>query len=575
MGVLQHGVLTVPLDPSPEARGRTPMIDLQVVLRLKDESLEPLLHHCGGPGSWADCLLTVFAEPSSLVDYAGYTSWAISQRGIGPLANPSLECGAADMKPLPPRNLTNPKISDFTSCGCAFPDGTPLIGQSFAGVDPTNESQVRRVFNSLSQRSLKCQRLSKWQLLGPTGEEYHFLDWVGTAMLAHDIDAFREAICAPKMHLSGVSYGTMVASSYATIYPDSVGKVVLNGNMPVGVDTEKFAVTASGAMQQALVYVEYLCKTATHERNAVCADYYASGQDRSLQGVLVAMLSGLAAPTRDGTLFEVPVGLSGGYLQELLAGGGFTGDGWTAAFAFLGKVQAGGLMAQSAAIEVLDSYCHLPKVSKNARIWDDQSWLAVRTWYDYGVCIGPQQLGMSNWAGWCDYGVPSYLCGPGAEGFVNEAAVLGTDYPGRYSVSQAMATWRDVLERRGPLIAGSFAGIFADLFAWGPLATPCAIGHRQDLAPVVIGNLYDPATSYEWSVLMRDAFPKARMMTWQGVGHTAGAGGEYGNSGIEACLTRISAYWINGTLPQDGFVCRQKEAVPIRRRIEAQGELHA
>lgn len=134
------GNLTVPLSPHEEDVHDTPFIDLMVMMTIHNSvedasTLEPLLIHCGGPGSDASCVLHQGKEPQ----YSGYASWSISQRGIGFAASPSFECEAKHMK-LPEKNRKNYRISDFTDCPCALPDGTALVGQSFVAIDPLNAS---------------------------------------------------------------------------------------------------------------------------------------------------------------------------------------------------------------------------------------------------------------------------------------------------------------------------------------------------------------------------------------------------------------------------------------------------
>ncbi|EOD07364.1 hypothetical protein EMIHUDRAFT_121140 [Emiliania huxleyi CCMP1516] len=521
----------------------------------------------------------------SLGNFDGYSNWAISQRGIGPNANPSLECAASDMQ-LPPDGLAREyQISDFTACDCKMPDGSPLTGQSFANINPLNASEVENVFVRMHERSRVCPGAPKWQLTGPTGKEYDFLQWVGTTMLAHDIEAFRNAICAPRMHIDGISYGTAVASTYATIFPGTTGRVVLNGNMPPDVDTMEFGTTNAGAMQQAVAYLGRLCATATYAQNSFCAWLAAEGSFGEYDGARVLSRFKelkISAPTRSGEPFFLTPGLLGGYLQEKMIEAGFVPKGWAPVLEVLQALfplAAGGDTATSQAAEIFDHYCRLPKIDPEAPIYTEAvaTWSGKRTWYEYGVCIGPQQVGLSDWT--CPYprllGNPTWsqwACRPEVNGFMNEAAVIGLDYDGRYTVTQAMGTWQTLVTSSGAdrdggseLAVGAFVGITANIFAWGELSTPCPVAFRGDVSALIVGNLYDPATSYTWTKRMRHAFPHAVMMTWQGVGHTASAGGNYPDSGIMGCIRRISAYWKNGTLPDDGYVCHQTAAVPLQQ----------
>lgn len=63
-----------------------------------------------------------------------------------------------------------------------------------------------------------------------TNRSFHFLEYSGTRQLAQDIWQLMDLFNAPKMHLYGISYGTTVMSTFATVYPHLVGLFVLDSN---------------------------------------------------------------------------------------------------------------------------------------------------------------------------------------------------------------------------------------------------------------------------------------------------------------------------------------------------------
>ena len=140
---------------------------------------------------------------------------------------------------------------------------------------------------------------------------------------------------------------------------------------------------------------------------------------------------------------------------------------------------------------------------------------------------------------------------------------LGQDYAGRYTVDQAMLAYEAYAASAGDMATSGFVGIFAEMFSWPALATPSPVGFRDAVAPLVIGNLHDPATAFAWTSAMRSALPSARLMIWQGVGHCLSSGGDYADSGMRPCLDNVKAYWANGTLPIDGFTCRMVAPLPL------------
>ena len=55
----------------------------------------------------------------------------------------------------------------------------------------------------------------------------------GTQDLVHDLDTLRKAVGSETLSIWGISYGTVVGAAYATVYPERVDKLVLDGNVAV------------------------------------------------------------------------------------------------------------------------------------------------------------------------------------------------------------------------------------------------------------------------------------------------------------------------------------------------------
>ena len=105
------------------------------------------------------------------------------------------------------------------------------------------------------------------------------------------------------------------------------------------------------------------------------------------------------------------------------------------------------------------------------------------------------------------------------------------------------------------------APYFGRLWAWG--TAPCARDawtvrdadaytgpfDRRTAAPVlVVGNYWDPATNYQGAVTSAQLLPNSRLLSSDSWGHTA-----YGTS---ACVTgAVDAYLLRGALPAKGTVC--------------------
>jgi len=59
---------------------------------------------------------------------------------------------------------------------------------------------------------------------------------MGTVETAHDLDALRAALGDSKLSYWGVSYGTVIGSTYAALYPDKVRALVLDGSVDPWID---------------------------------------------------------------------------------------------------------------------------------------------------------------------------------------------------------------------------------------------------------------------------------------------------------------------------------------------------
>merc|ERR1719181_2383666 len=72
---------------------------------------------------------------------------------------------------------------------------------------------------------------------------------MSTTDLANDLDVFRKAIGEEKLSLWGMSYGTSVAATYATVFPANVNRLVLDGNVPPYPDVHRRATEAAMGAQ--------------------------------------------------------------------------------------------------------------------------------------------------------------------------------------------------------------------------------------------------------------------------------------------------------------------------------------
>ena len=127
-----------------------------------------------------------------------------------------------------------------------------------------SEESLRRYTKDLRERVVRCWEDVDEFSMNATQDDgsvnpYHFLDYSGTRELAEDMDRFRRLIGADRLSLYGVSYGTQVMATYATMFPNNVELFVLDGSVSPGSDIFHFATIVAQGQQQRLDYLIYSC----------------------------------------------------------------------------------------------------------------------------------------------------------------------------------------------------------------------------------------------------------------------------------------------------------------------------
>ncbi len=59
---------------------------------------------------------------------------------------------------------------------------------------------------------------------------------IGTPFVVRDMDILRSLLGDDRLNYLGKSYGTMLGSTYAELFPDKVGRMVLDGDLPARLD---------------------------------------------------------------------------------------------------------------------------------------------------------------------------------------------------------------------------------------------------------------------------------------------------------------------------------------------------
>ncbi len=328
-----------------------------------------------------------------------------------------------------------------------------------------------------------------------TGELLGFVD---TDSVARDMDMVRAALGNETLNYLGYSYGTFLGAMYADLFPDRVGKMVLDGAV------DPTATVDATADDQTIAF-----ESALNAFLAWCVDGGACPLGDSVPeatGSMILLLSGVDAKplvNADGRL------LGADALVTAIANTLYDDSAWS----YLSDLLGAALNDDpSIAFESADAY--------NGR-GPDGSYESNTTEAFIAVnCIdvpvdAPVDSGDSDT-------MTTEVYGPDEETLVR-APILG---PYLFSPVDICSFW-PVTPR------GSSRPLYAD--------------GAPDL--LVIGTTNDPATPYADAVSLSEQMSSAHLVTFDGEGHTAY---NRGNSCIDDIVDR---YFVDGDIPPVDVVC--------------------
>ena len=197
------GTVTVPLDYE-HPDGRTITIAVRK-LPASDSDAEhgSLFINPGGPGASGVAMMQVMAPMFTEELRGAYDIIGFDPRGVG--QSTPITCWTNDEIK---QHLANPSDD-------AGPTD-PLKGVTYRNV-PAQDKIDRGAANAA-----RCAQYSQVPEL---------LDHVGTRDVARDLDVLRATNGNTKLNYLGISYGTRIGAIYADLFPDRVGRVVLDSAM--------------------------------------------------------------------------------------------------------------------------------------------------------------------------------------------------------------------------------------------------------------------------------------------------------------------------------------------------------
>ncbi|MGW0459641.1 alpha/beta hydrolase [Streptomyces tendae] len=328
------------------------------------------------------------------------------------------------------------------------------------------------------------------------------LPYVGTTQAAQDMDLMRQVLGDEKLHYFGISYGTELGGVYAHLFPEHVGRAVLDGVVDPTHDLMEEALAQAGGFQLAFEHFAAWCARQGCTLGEDAED-------------IVDLVVGLEAALDDTPLTTPDDGeLDGDGLVDAISGALYRQDYWPAL-----RV---GLEAAA---------------DDNGEVLHDLA----------------EALGQHGRGGDTDDGTAT------EESNEDDAfrAITCDDSSNRYTVADVESRLPDFLEA-SPLFGPGLAWSALSCDGW---PVPGAARHPEVGAPgaapvLLVGNTGDPATPYEGAARMAQRLGEkvGVELTYEGEGH-----GAY-DSGNACVQDTVDAYLLNGTLPKPGTVC---EAEPL------------
>ncbi len=230
------------------------------------------------------------------------------------------------------------------------------------------------------------------------------LEYVDTVSASRDMDILRVVMGEPKLNLLGYSYGTFLGATYAALYPQNVGKFVLDGATDPTVSDEQQSLNQLFGFDSA--FKAYIAQCIGQKTCPLYGMTQATAIKR-IQGLLLK-LETTSLPTQDGRRLTAAGALTGmlftlyskSYWKYLTQGltQAFNDDGSTLillADAYNGRIQdgtySGNELEANVAVNCLDnrsSSKNADMVAQNAKVMATSPLLG-RYWQWGGLgCLG-------------------------------------------------------------------------------------------------------------------------------------------------------------------------------------------
>ncbi len=449
-GDLECGTLAVPLDWT-NPNGQTITLHLnRSAAREPDERLGSLLINPGGPGGSGLELTDYFLDfaGDSLLDH--YDIVGFDPRGVG--------------------------LSTPISCGTK----AELDAYFTAQDEAKTEAEVVELNQRNADFALRCRELT-----GPLMEN------VDTASAARDMDVMRAVLGDATLNFLGFSYGTQLGATYAVLYPENVGRFVLDGAVDFLLPSEELS------------------------------EGQAKGFETSLDAYITDCL------TQPGCPLPHDPDLAKREIRDLVITARDEG------IPTGGETLNGTLIVYGIAVT----------------LYSETDWPYLSVAFDEALNRGTGRaflqlanfyLGRDTEGTYQDNSTEAYT------------AISCLDEPRDepWAIDDIRA-FRKVAEEASPTFGWWFAAsVGCDGWPWTAHEVVDDLTSSGAAGPIVIvGTTGDPATPLAWAESLAERMPSASLLVYSGEGHTA-----YGRSN-QCILDAVDEYFVEGTVPDSGKMC--------------------
>lgn len=317
-------------------------------------------------------------------------------------------------------------------------------------IDPSTDAGFEEARESARTYAEQCAK-----------ESGDLLGFVDTESAARDMDILRAVANDPKLNYLGFSYGTFLGATYAELFPENVGRMVLDGGIDPSASNEEITLGQARAFETAIrSYVED-CQSSTN-----CP--LDGSVDDGVQTIRDLISSVEASPltAADGRLVNASTFVSGFILP----------------------------------------------------LYNDANWPALTQALSSALRGDPTTMLMLADLG-AERNEDGTYASNSSEVF---SAVNCLDYP-METDRGAMALDAEELEEASPTLGRflAYGGLTCEAWPHAPVNEPHRITAEGAAPLLVIGTTGDPATPYEWSQALADQLDSAVLLTWEAEGHTA------------------------------------------------------